>query len=151
MTVADQTQPDDDGLPGRTSSGPRPRMRPIVVLVEDEDALREGLAAILADEGYQPVATSSLREAREAIARLRPTVLLLDLTLEGEFGADLLTELAEEPDAPATVIVSAFALANMVGQRFGVDVVHKPFEVADLLDRVRVAEQHERRPRRVDR
>ena len=137
--------------PSRTSSGPRPKLRPIVVVVEDEAALREGLVTLLSDQGYEAVAASNLHEARAAIARVRPSVLILDLTLQGEFGADLLTELAEAPDAPATVIVSAFALASLVGQRFSVDVVQKPFEIETLLDRVRHAEQQARRPRRVAR
>lgn len=134
--------------PVQAGSGERARVRTIVLVVEDDAVLSDSLLTLLEEEGYAAIAVTKLAAAREVIAEKRPSVVLLDLTLEGEFGADLLIDLADDPDAPATVIISAFRLASMIGQRYDVDVIHKPFDVDDVIARIRKAEAARRRPRR---
>jgi DNA-binding response OmpR family regulator len=131
----------------RGTSGTRARTRPQLLVVEDDAILRESLVALLMDEGFEVIAVSGLVAARAVLADKRTAVLVLDLTLEGEFGADLLAELASTDHAPATVIVSAFQLANLVADRYGVDVIRKPFAITDVVARVRAAMAERRRPR----
>ena len=127
-------------------SGTRPRTRPRLLVVEDDAVLRESLVTLLMEEGYDTVAVSGLAAARAVLAEKKTAVLILDLTLEGEFGADLLAELAESESAPATIILSAFQLASLVGERYGVDVIRKPFAIDDVVTRVRAVEVARRRP-----
>jgi DNA-binding NtrC family response regulator len=125
----------------------RPALSPTLV-VEDDLVLRKAVAGALEDAGFHPIECADLSTARAAIARMQPSVIVLDLSLDGEFGGDLLEELAKNPDAPAVVVCSAFALAGMVAARFSLPCVQKPFEIQTLVDAVDIAMSEQRRPRR---
>ena len=131
-----------------SASGPRPAL-PSVLVIEDDPVIAEAIAEIVGEAGYKPVSVSALAPARAALASERPGVVILDLTLQSEFGADLLEELAGAADAPPVVIVSAFGLAKMVGQRYSVPVVMKPFGIDQLLSAVEKAFSTNTRPSRV--
>jgi len=61
-----------------------------LVLIEDHQALREGLELLLDREGCQVVGTAGTAgEGRELIERLEPDVALVDIRLGGESGIDL--------------------------------------------------------------
>jgi DNA-binding NarL/FixJ family response regulator len=61
-----------------------------LVLIEDHQALREGLELLLDREGCQVVGTAGTAgEGRELIERLDPDVALVDIRLGGESGIDL--------------------------------------------------------------
>jgi DNA-binding response OmpR family regulator len=117
-----------------------------VLVVEDDAALADALVTCLREEGYHAVATNTLEGARNYVATHAPEALVLDLTLDGEFGGDLLTELANREDAPVTVVVSAFRLAQMVGARFDVPVLMKPFALQSVVDWIDSAHRTGRRP-----
>ncbi len=110
-----------------------------VLLVEDEEILREILARQLRGHGYPTTAVGSAREAAAALAGgLRPGVVLLDLNLPDESGWDLLRgPLAPGPDSPPVVVVSALTVAPRQLREFGVaGYLPKPFAPATLLDLV---------------
>jgi DNA-binding response OmpR family regulator len=135
--------PSDAALSSRRS-----RAREIVLVVEDEPLLRNAYASVLEDEGYVVVSVDSLTSARAAMAQYAPSILVLDLTLGAGFATELLHELAVAPRAPSTVIVSAFPLAPMIAGQFGVEVMRKPFDLGELIERVEIAHRDKRRPRR---
>jgi two-component system, NtrC family, response regulator AtoC len=118
------------------------------LVVEDDAVLRAAIAGALEDAGFHPVECADLTTARAAITRMRPSVVVLDLSLEGEFGGDLLEELAKDDDPPAVVVCSAFRLAHMVAARFSVPCVEKPFEIDVLVKTVEAAHIDRRRPHR---
>jgi DNA-binding response OmpR family regulator len=122
---------------------------PSVLVIEDDSVMSESIAEIVREAGFHPVMVATLGEARAAIAHDRPGLVILDLTLQAEFGADFLDELADTPDCPAVVIVSAFRLAEMIGHRFGVPVVMKPFAIDALFRAIAKAIASPDRPRRV--
>lgn len=129
-------------------SSRRSRAREIVLVVEDEPLLRTAYSSVLEDEGYVVVSVDSLASARAAIAQYNPSIMVLDLTLGAGFATDLLHELAVVARAPTTVIVSAFPLAPMIAGQFGVEVLRKPFDLGELIERVEQAHRDNRRPRR---
>jgi signal transduction histidine kinase/CheY-like chemotaxis protein len=69
-----------------------------LLLVEDNAETALLLEQMLFGSGYQVLAARSLREAREAIAAVRPRVVLLDLLLKGEDSWSLLAELKRRPE-----------------------------------------------------
>jgi DNA-binding NtrC family response regulator len=93
------------------------------------------------------VTAMNLTEARVYLAVAMPDVMILDLNLEGEFGGDLLAELATLREAPATVLVSAYPFAGLVAQRYGVELVRKPFGLDELDAAIDRARKERRRPR----
>jgi DNA-binding NtrC family response regulator len=131
----------------RSASGPRLSLASVLV-VEDDEAIADALIDVLEDAGYLPNVVRTLAEARKAIDTDPPRLVVLDLTLEAEFGGDLLDELSTRPDAPPVVIVSAFGLATMVGERYRVPVVSKPFGLDELLDTIGRALDGQTRPQK---
>jgi DNA-binding response OmpR family regulator len=129
-------------------SGSRKRTVPTALIVEDDELLATSIAGLLEDEGYATAIAATLGEARQALAKCDPHVLVLDLTLPDAFGGDLLHELAEDPNAPPTVLVTTFPLARMLAARHEVELVMKPFVLDDLLTGIRRARDDARRPRR---
>lgn len=124
------------------------RLRSAAVVVEDDPILCASISGALDDIGFATVQCASLRDARTAIKDVSPTVIILDLSLDSEFGGELLEELAQRDEAPPLVVCSSFPLAPLVAARYGVACIRKPFELEALLAAVRDAIAHRRRPAR---
>jgi DNA-binding response OmpR family regulator len=110
-----------------------------VLLVEDEEFLRESLARHLRGHGVATTTAATAAEATAILARgLRPSLVLLDLNLPDESGWDLLRgPLGPGPDRPPVVVVSALTVAPRRLREFGVaGYLPKPFAPATLLDLV---------------
>ena len=129
-----------------TSTNP-PVGKAHVLGVEDDEVVRGSIEQIVNDAGHTASTATNLTEARVYLAVAMPDVMVLDLNLEGEFGGDLLSELATLRTAPATVLVSAYPFAGLVAERFGVELVRKPFAIEDLDGAIDRARKNARRPR----
>ncbi|MGE3457401.1 MAG: response regulator transcription factor, partial [Kofleriaceae bacterium] len=78
---------------------------PRILIVDDDRSIRRTLEKFLSGEGFD-VATA--QEATGAIAAAdRAEVMLLDLGLPGASGFDVLTALADRPNRPTVVVVTA--------------------------------------------
>ncbi len=77
-----------------------------LVLIEDHQALREGLELLLSREGLEVIATAgSAAEGRELIERHSPDVALIDIRLgDDESGIDLTRELLDADPARRVVL-----------------------------------------------
>jgi DNA-binding NarL/FixJ family response regulator len=86
--------------------GPRTR----ILLVEDQTLVREGLRSLLAFAPDLEVAgeAGDGEEALEAIPRLKPDVVLLDIRLPRRNGLEVLQELARKSAVPPTLILTTF-------------------------------------------
>jgi len=114
-----------------------------VLIVDDDAALREGLAETIADLGHAPRTAASGREALEALAVDDIDCVLLDLRMAGGMdGIEVLKRIREREDAPAAVVLTAFATAEntIEAMRLGAfDHLTKPIgrdELASLLRRL---------------
>jgi two-component system, NtrC family, response regulator AtoC len=105
---------------------------PHALIVDDDTSARDALVEIVAAEGFTSAATSSLREARIQIARLRPDVAIVDLKLPDGDGMELFDE--REPGGPFPIIVltghASVDSAVEAMRRGAVDYVVKPLDVA---------------------
>jgi len=79
-----------------------------VLLVDDHDVFRHGLAQLLADEGLTVVAEASGGEAGVRLAaELHPDVVLMDLSMPGISGVEATRAIvAAAPDAPRVVVLT---------------------------------------------
>ena len=79
-----------------------------ILIVDDEPGIRQSLAGVLEDEGYQTYAVATGEECLEEIARSSYDLVLLDVWLPGMDGLETLTRLQEIPFAnrPMVVIIS---------------------------------------------
>ncbi len=97
------------------------------VVVCDDDPTVRGVVGDLVEElgGAVLAETDSAIETTTLLARFRPDVVVLDLTLRFGSGVDILGGLARLPDPPHVIVFTAYdGLAPV--PRSGVDVVHKP-------------------------
>jgi len=118
----------------------------LILVVEDDDATRAFLLENLAADGFRAGA-STPGEGVRAIEVRRPSLVLLDLVLEGGSGLDLLDRVRHadglasriDPDLPVIVLTGRVAEADRVRSfaRGADDHVCKPFLYAELLGRVR--------------
>lgn len=82
-----------------------------ILIVDDDAALREGLAEALTDLGHTPRLAGSGREGLAALGRDIDAVLL-DLRMPGGMdGIEVLRRIRSENDAPPVVVLTAFASA----------------------------------------
>lgn len=89
------------------TADPTPRFR--VLLVDDERLIRSGLALILRSAGdIEVVGTCEGGEAVEAVGRLRPDVVLLDIRMPDIDGLTLLPRILELPDPPHVAMLTTF-------------------------------------------
>jgi DNA-binding NarL/FixJ family response regulator len=94
-------------------------VRPTVLIVDDHEEFRASARALLEAEGFAVVGEAAdAAEAMEAVAALRPGVVLLDIQLPGRDGLAVAEGIAEEPDPPAVVLISSRD-ARAYGPRLG--------------------------------
>jgi len=78
---------------------------PLILVVDDEEGIRESLAGIFEDEGYAVLASSSGEEALKVIKEQSPDLILLDVWLTGMDGLETLKLMKEvKPDIPVIMI-----------------------------------------------
>ena len=84
-----------------------------VLIVDDDAALREGLAETVADLGHAPRVAASGREALAVVAADKIDCVLLDLRMPGGMdGIEVLRRIREGDDAPPVIVLTAFATAE---------------------------------------
>ncbi|GGO90528.1 sigma-54-dependent transcriptional regulator [Stakelama pacifica] len=125
-----------------------------ILVVDDERDIRELVSGVLEDEGYEARTAGNSDDALEAIATRRPSLVLLDVWLQGSRldGLDVLDEIKRrDPSLPVLVISGHGNLDTAVAaiRRGAVDFIEKPFEADRLLLMVQRATENERLRREV--
>lgn len=120
-----------------------------VLIVDDEQDIRELVAGVLEDEGYMPRTAADSDAALAALAERRPSLVLLDVWLQGSRldGLDLLDEIKRrDPSLPVLVISGHGNIDTAVAavRRGATDFIEKPFEAERLLHLVARATETER-------
>jgi DNA-binding NarL/FixJ family response regulator len=83
-------------------------VRSTVLIVDDHAAFRASARALLEAEGFEVVGEAADGAgAVEAVAALRPAIVLLDIQLPDLDGLAVAQQLAAAPDAPAVVLISS--------------------------------------------
>jgi DNA-binding NtrC family response regulator len=137
---------DDDGT-GSTHQGPNPSpveatpaSKGCVLLVDDDKAVRETMAELLEDEGFQPILAA---DAAEALAILRQDrtidILVTDLTMPGEDGIALIRHARTiRNDLPAILVTGyaeqVTAISMIAGGNY--HVLRKPVEGGRLISQL---------------
>ncbi len=109
-------------------------MQDYVLVVDDDQSVREVIAAVLREEGF-PVATATNgREALDQIAEQRPSVVLLDLQMPVMSGWEVLSELRAGQCTVPIVFMSAGYRVKTEAERHHADgYIAKPFDLNELL------------------
>ena len=86
-----------------------------LLLVDDDASFRSAARAVLGEAGFGVTAEAgSGREAIDAVARLRPGLVLLDVQLPDLDGFEVLRRLRALPTAPSVVLISTREAADRI-------------------------------------
>jgi urea transport system substrate-binding protein len=112
-----------------------------ILLIEDDDDLREVEVGILERAGFRVVAAREGREALDLCAREMPSVIFLDMRMPGMDGWAFAREFRARYDHSAPIVViTAAANAEKRAEEIAADgALGKPFEARDF---VKVAQVH---------
>ncbi|WP_313670981.1 sigma-54 dependent transcriptional regulator [Sandarakinorhabdus sp.] len=120
-----------------------------ILIVDDEADIRELVAGVLGDEGFETRTAAHAEGALAALAERRPSLVILDVWLQGSSmdGIELLDAMkSRDPTLPVVVISGHGNLDTAVAaiKRGAYDYIEKPFQAEQLLLVVRRATETER-------
>jgi len=127
--------------------------RRTILVVEDDKALRDGLAMNLALQGYNVETAADGDEGMKKAFDARPDLIVLDIMLPGWSGLDVLAELREKSsDVPVLILSARDQIRDKIGGfEIGADdYVTKPFELPELLARVEALMRRQRAHRQAE-
>jgi two-component system KDP operon response regulator KdpE len=121
--------------------------RPLVLIADDQPEFARLVALSLGREGFLVETVNDGLAALDKVSELNPDLLLLDLTMPGMSGIEVLAELSDTHPIPVIVLASeAAASAVARGLDHGADdFVAKPFHPAELAARIRAVLRRRRR------
>jgi len=110
-----------------------------ILVVEDEQSLREPLVYLLQKEGYEVVEAEDGNVALTKFASTKPDLILLDLMLPGKSGNDVCREIRLDSNVPIIMLTAKDAeIDKVVGLEIGADdYVTKPYSARELLARIK--------------
>ncbi len=120
-----------------------------VLVVDDEADIRELVAGVLEDEGYSVRTAADSDSALEAIEDRRPSLVLLDVWLQGSRhdGLELLEQVKRRDSTLPVIMISGHGnldTAVAAIREGAVDFIEKPFEAGKLLHLVGRATETDR-------
>jgi CheY-like chemotaxis protein len=114
-----------------------------ILVVEDDAAVREVLIAALVEEmGLEVASAASGGEALSMLRSLRPSMVLLDLTMPEVSGLDVLEHMRGDAATSTIPVVSMTALSASSAERQAaleagsIAILDKPFDLQELMDTI---------------
>jgi two-component system response regulator AlgR len=117
-----------------------PAPQPHIVLVDDEEDLREPVAAYLSENGLDVSEASGGRALDQVMAQRPPHLVVLDVSMPDEDGFSIAKRLRARPEPVGIIMLTARrdVVDRVEGLEIGADdYVMKPFEPRELLARIR--------------
>src|SRR5690242_14779326 len=126
----------------RSGPGAATRTGPLVLLVDDDDKVRELVRVNLEFEGYSVREAGSAEEGMQAIEEAKPDLVLLDVMMPHTDGWEMLRKIQEQYGAGAIPVVmfsgkvddQAQLQANSAGAQ---GFIGKPFDLQQLIDQTK--------------
>jgi CheY-like chemotaxis protein len=131
-----------DGLEENGGEVVLPTQHGTVLVVEDEDALRQPVVKMLRKTGFEVFEAA---DGASALARLRADgdkvdVMLLDLTIPGASHREVIAEAAKAKPRISVILTSAYSQEMIAGDMSPLPIrgfIRKPFQFEDLLNKLR--------------
>jgi len=118
-----------------------------ILIVDDDDALRESLQLVLSAEGFEVQAASSGEEALQKIEDYPADIIFCDLRMPGIDGLELIPQLARRLQNSTIIMMSAYGtneVAVEAMKRGAYDYLAKPFQPSEAAFAIRKAQERER-------
>ena len=121
-----------------------------ILVVDDEMDMRIYISTVLETGGYKPFSTREGREGIRKAREIQPDLIILDVMMPGEGGAEMYRQLKTDPDLKDIPVImlsavkkaSFFHYLNMLNTQLAIEVtlppvyLEKPFEPDELLTAV---------------
>ena len=110
----------------------------LIFLIEDDEALAEGISFMLEKEGYETQRFSACSDSRKALEQIQPDLILLDWNLPDGDGLMLCREISEKWKIPILMITARdMEIDQVMCLESGADdYIAKPFSLAVLKARI---------------
>ena len=109
-----------------------------IYIVEDDKAIREELAELLRNSGYEAEYLTDFSASKEKILAAHPDLILMDINIPNLNGEQLLKEIRKETDTPVIMVTSRTSETDEVlSMSYGADdYITKPYNPTILLLRI---------------
>ncbi len=102
----------------------------IILIIDDNETIRDGIAHIVKKMGHTPICASSGREGLQRFKEAPPDFVISDLKMDGLSGVDVLQKIKEQAPECPTMIITAFGTVETAveAMKLGAfDFIIKPF------------------------
>jgi len=115
-----------------------------ILVIDDERSIRKLLDLSLTAEGYNVEAAKTAKEGLAQLSNFRPDIVILDLGLPDMPGSEVMKKIRERTATPVIVLTVKDSDTDKVSllDSGADDYLTKPFNVAELAARIRVALRH---------
>jgi len=106
-----------------------------LLIVDDEASLRDFLTIVFEEDGWSVDSAGSLAEAREALKRIEPDVVLCDLMMPDGSGIELLGEIKQHNEKTPVIMITAYTSTKSAVEALKAgahDYIAKPFDNEEL-------------------
>lgn len=126
-----------EAVPTAKPAPPKPPAAPSlrILIVEDEEFIREALQELLADTGHEIAVAGTAEEAQELLTQRRFDVLFTDVSLPGKSGIELATAAVEQWPDLKVIIASGYGkeLPTPLGEALADSIfLPKPYDIGEI-------------------
>jgi DNA-binding response OmpR family regulator len=113
-----------------------------IMVVEDEEDLRDMIVLLFTREGYDTIAVSNGEEFLNQVESIKPDLVTLDVMMPGLTTSEILKELQNKTTKAKIILLTAVHYSDDEIQQltqYGnvVEYISKPFNIHDLITRVK--------------
>lgn len=110
-----------------------------IMLVEDEDDLRQGIKAFLEIAGYETIEAANGKEAMQKISETVPDIIISDIMMPVMNGLELLKKVRQQSLLKSTPFIILTAKADLEDVKTGMEAgacyyITKPFKIKELIN-----------------
>ena len=110
-----------------------------ILIVDDDERIRELIKQYLTDNGYLASTANSAEDATEKVRIIKFDIIVLDVMMPGQSGLSLTEEIKKNNPTPIILLTAKGEVKDrIVGLELGADdYLGKPFEPKELLLRIK--------------
>jgi len=114
---------------------------PLILVIEDEKALRENIAEIILHYGFRVISAPSGEDGVKLASQHTPDIIICDIMLPGIDGFDVFGQIKQSPPLQSVAFIFLTAKATRSDTRTGMDMgaddyLTKPFTKEELLNSI---------------
>jgi diguanylate cyclase (GGDEF)-like protein len=118
-------------------------MAKTILVIEDDDAIRQNVMTVLRSSGYEPLGAPNGRAGLEVAQVSRPQLIICDIMMPDLDGYGVLQALRSDPETAGIPFIFLTAKADPLEVRQGMnlgadDYLAKPFRLSELMEVVKV-------------